>query len=30
LVFVKNTLITKFGLFWGRILIMGKEGVFGT
>jgi hypothetical protein len=28
--FVQNTLIAKFGLLWGRILILGKEGVFGT
>jgi hypothetical protein len=28
--FVQNTLIAKFGLLWGRILIMGKRGVFGT
>jgi hypothetical protein len=26
----QNTLIAKFGLLWGRILIMGKGGVFGT
>jgi hypothetical protein len=28
--FCQNTLIAKFGLLWGRILIMGKGGVFGT
>jgi hypothetical protein len=28
--FCQNTCITKFGLLWGRILIMGKGGVFGT
>jgi hypothetical protein len=28
--FVQNTLIAKFGLLWGRILIMGKGGVFDT
>jgi hypothetical protein len=28
--FCQNTLIAKFGLLWGRILIMGKERVFGT
>jgi hypothetical protein len=27
---IQNTLIAKFGLLWGRILIMGKGGVFGT
>jgi hypothetical protein len=27
---LKNILIAKFGLLWGRILIMGKDGVFGT
>jgi hypothetical protein len=26
--FCQNTLIAKFGLLWGRILIMGKGGVF--
>jgi hypothetical protein len=26
--FVQNTLIAKFGLLWGRILIMGKRGSF--
>jgi hypothetical protein len=26
----QNTLIAKFGLLWGRILIMRKGGVFGT
>jgi hypothetical protein len=25
---VQNTLIAKFGLLWGRILIMGKRGSF--
>jgi hypothetical protein len=25
--FCKNTIIAKFGLLWGRILIMGKGGV---
>jgi hypothetical protein len=25
--FCQNTLIAKFGLLWGRILIMGKGGV---
>jgi hypothetical protein len=29
-VFYQNTLIAKFGLLWGRILIMGKRGSFGT
>jgi hypothetical protein len=29
-VICQNTLIAKFGLLWGRILIMGKGGVFGT
>jgi hypothetical protein len=29
-VFVQNPLIAKFGLVWGRILITGKGGVFGT
>ena len=28
--FCQNTLIAKFGLLWGRILIMGKGGIFGT
>jgi hypothetical protein len=28
--FCQNTLIAKFGLLWGRILIMGKRGSFGT
>ena len=28
--FCQNTKIAKFGLLWGRILIMGKGGVFGT
>jgi hypothetical protein len=27
--FCQNTLIAKFGLLWGRILVMGKGGVFG-
>jgi hypothetical protein len=27
-VFCQNTLIAKFGLLWGRILIMGKRGSF--
>ena len=26
--FCQNTLIAKFGLLWGRILIMGKRGSF--
>ena len=26
--FCQNTFIAKFGLLWGRILIMGKGGVF--
>jgi hypothetical protein len=26
--FCQNTLIVKFGLLWGRILIMGKRGSF--
>jgi hypothetical protein len=26
--FCQNTLITKFGRLWGRILIMGKRGSF--
>jgi hypothetical protein len=30
LYFFQNTLIAKFGLLWGRILIMGKGGVFAT
>jgi hypothetical protein len=28
--FCQNTLIAKYGLLWGRILIMGKREVFGT
>jgi hypothetical protein len=28
--FCPNTLIAKFGLLWGRILIMGKGGEFLT
>jgi hypothetical protein len=28
--FCQNTVIANFGLLWGRILIMGKGGVFGT
>jgi hypothetical protein len=28
LFFCQNILIAKFGLLWGRILIMGKGGVF--
>jgi hypothetical protein len=30
LYFAQMTLIAKFGLLWGRILIMGKGGVFNT
>jgi hypothetical protein len=26
----KYSIIAKFGLLWGRILIMGKRGVFGS
>jgi hypothetical protein len=26
--FCQNTLITEFGLLWGRLLIMGKRGSF--
>jgi hypothetical protein len=26
----KYSIIAKFGLLWGRILIMGKGGVFGS
>jgi hypothetical protein len=26
--FCQNTLIAKFGLLWGRILVMGKRGSF--
>ena len=29
-VIIFDTLIAKFGLLWGRILIMGKRGSFGT
>jgi hypothetical protein len=30
LYFAQMTLIAKFGLLWGRILIMGKRGSFFT
>jgi hypothetical protein len=30
LYFVQKPLIAKFGLLWGRMLVMGKGGVFGT
>jgi hypothetical protein len=26
----QNTLIAKFGLLWGELIIMGKGGVFGS